>query len=58
MQSPSPEHEHGTVIQELQKGYRIGDKVLRTSKVAVAMNTSSVAAEERSQDVKEEQNEK
>ncbi len=58
MQSPSPEHEHGTVIQELQKGYRIGDRVLRTSKVAVAMNASSGAAEERSEDVKEEQTEK
>lgn len=45
-QAPSPEHENGTVIQELQKGYRIGDRVVRTSKVGVAMNPSSTAAEQ------------
>ncbi len=45
-QAPSPEHENGMVIQELQKGYRIGDRVVRTSKVGVAMNPSSAAAEE------------
>jgi len=37
MQQPAPEGtEHGTVIQELQKGYRMGDRILRHSKVIVA----------------------
>ncbi|MFA5038918.1 MAG: nucleotide exchange factor GrpE [Candidatus Omnitrophota bacterium] len=36
MQTPSPEHQDGEVIEELQKGYRMNDRVLRTSKVRVA----------------------
>ena len=37
MQQPAPEGiEPGTVIQELQKGYRMGDRILRHSKVIVA----------------------
>lgn len=37
MQQPAPEGvEPGTVLQELQRGYRMGDRVLRHAKVAVA----------------------
>ncbi len=38
MQTPSSEHEENTVITELQKGYKIGDKVLRPTLVNVAFN--------------------
>ena len=36
MQQPSDEYESGIVIQELQKGYKYKDKVLRHSMVMVA----------------------
>ena len=36
MQQPSEEYAPGTVIQELQKGYRMGDRILRHAKVIVA----------------------
>lgn len=36
MQEPS-DQEEGTVIEELQKGYLLGDRVVRTSKVKVAI---------------------
>ena len=36
MQTPTSEHEEGTIIAELQKGYKIGDKVLRAALVNVA----------------------
>lgn len=36
MQQPSEEYAPGTVITELQKGYRMGDRVLRHAKVIVA----------------------
>lgn len=36
MQTPTSEHEEGMIIAELQKGYKIGDKVLRASLVNVA----------------------
>lgn len=35
-QHPSDEHEEGTVVQVLEKGYRIGDLVIRPAKVVVA----------------------
>lgn len=35
-QQPSPEHEEGTVVHVLEKGYRIGDTVIRPAKVVVA----------------------
>ena len=38
MQAESPEHEDGTIIEELQKGYWLGDRVVRTAKVKVAKN--------------------
>lgn len=36
MQTPTPDHEDGEVMEEMQKGYKINDRVLRTSKVRVA----------------------
>ncbi len=36
MQEPS-EKEEGTVIEELQKGYLLGERIVRTSKVKVAV---------------------
>jgi len=36
MQTPSEEYEEDTIINELQKGYKLGDKVLRASMVNVA----------------------
>lgn len=35
-QEPSDEHESGTVSRELQKGYKIGDRVIRPSLVVVS----------------------
>ena len=32
----SPDHEDGTIIEEFQKGYMFGDRVIRTAKVKVA----------------------
>lgn len=40
MQSESKDHEDEEVIEELQKGYKIGDRVVRTSKVRVAKKIS------------------
>jgi molecular chaperone GrpE len=37
MQQPSAEHPEGTVVGELTKGYKIHDRVLRPSKVAVSV---------------------
>ena len=36
MQEPSDEYESGTVSKELQKGYQVGDRVIRPSLVYVA----------------------
>lgn len=36
MQTPTSEHEENHVIMELQKGYKLGDKVLRPTLVNVA----------------------
>ncbi|HQP91987.1 MAG TPA: nucleotide exchange factor GrpE [Candidatus Omnitrophota bacterium] len=36
MQTETHENEDGEVLEELQKGYKIGDRVIRTSKVRVA----------------------
>lgn len=37
MQTQSEEHEEDTIINELQKGYKLGDKVLRPAMVNVAV---------------------
>ncbi len=36
VQTESCDHEDGEVIEEMQKGYRLNDKVIRTAKVRVA----------------------
>lgn len=36
MQTESQEHGDGEVVEELQKGYKLGDRVIRTAKVRVA----------------------
>ena len=41
VQEPSAEHADGVVIEVLQKGYRIGERVVRTAKVKVALNQQS-----------------
>jgi molecular chaperone GrpE len=38
MQEESTDRPDGTVLEEFQKGYRIGDRVVRTAKVKVAVN--------------------
>jgi molecular chaperone GrpE len=40
MRQPSDEAEPGTVLQEIQKGYTMGDRVLRHSRVVVAAEPS------------------
>jgi molecular chaperone GrpE len=40
------EHPHGRVIEEFQKGYRLGDLVLRPSKVVVNTGSSSSDTDE------------
>lgn len=40
MQQPSADHPEGTVVAELGKGYRLRDRVLRPSKVAVSVPTA------------------
>ena len=41
LQQPSHEHPEGTVVAELSKGYKIRDRVLRPSKVAVSVKPAS-----------------
>lgn len=36
MQEPSEEYDEGVVIEEFQKGYKFGDRIVRTAKVKVA----------------------
>lgn len=38
MQEESQEQEDGTIVEEFQKGYWLGDRVVRTAKVKVAKN--------------------
>ncbi|WP_169976623.1 nucleotide exchange factor GrpE [Tautonia rosea] len=40
MQQPSAEHPEGTVVAELSRGYRLQDRVLRPSRVAVSVKPS------------------
>ncbi len=37
LQQPSAEHPEGTVVAEFGRGYRLGDRVLRPSKVSVSV---------------------
>jgi len=38
MQTPTDNYPENTIIAELQKGYKLGDKVLRPTLVNVATN--------------------
>lgn len=38
LQMPSAQHEDGVVMEELQRGYLLADRVVRTAKVKVAIN--------------------
>lgn len=49
MQEPA-EAEEGTVLQELQKGYRLGDRVVRTTKVKVAVPSPQSSGENEKND--------
>ena len=39
MQEESQEHEDGIIVEEFQKGYWLGERVVRTAKVKVAKNS-------------------
>jgi len=41
MQQPSADHPDGTVVAELGKGYRLRDRVLRPTKVAVSVKPNT-----------------
>lgn len=41
MQQPSQEHPAGTVLRVVQKGYRLGDRVIRAAKVIVSAGSTS-----------------
>jgi len=40
MQMETEEHEDGTIVEEFQRGYWLGNRVVRTAKVKVAKNNS------------------
>ncbi len=40
MQQPDPHHPEGTVVLELARGYKLNDRVIRPSKVAVSIATA------------------
>lgn len=46
MRQPSEDTEPGTVLQEIRKGYRMGDRVVRHSRVVVAAPPSEEEGEE------------
>jgi len=46
LQSETGDHEEGTVLEELQKGYRLNDRVLRTAKVRLAKRVENTGDRE------------
>jgi molecular chaperone GrpE len=46
MREPTEEHPEGTVIEELQRGYYLGDRILRHSLVKVAAPPEQLSAED------------
>jgi molecular chaperone GrpE len=46
LQVESADHEPGTVMQEMEKGYRLRDKVLRPARVIVAKASSAAPADD------------
>lgn len=53
LSEPTDEHEEGTIIQELERGYTLGDRVLRHAKVKVAAPGLSVLASDENPDSSE-----
>lgn len=53
LSEPTDEHEEGTIIQELERGYILGDRVLRHAKVKVAAPGISVVASDENPDSSE-----
>jgi molecular chaperone GrpE len=53
LSEPTDEHEEGTIIEELERGYILGDRVLRHAKVKVAAPGSSVVASDENPDSSE-----
>jgi molecular chaperone GrpE len=53
LSEPTDEHEEGTIIQELERGYTLGDRVLRHAKVKVAAPGLSVLASDENLDSSE-----
>ena len=49
MRQPTDEYPEGTVMEELQRGYKLGDRVLRHALVKVAVAPESAASDETSQ---------
>ena len=43
LQMPSADHDEGTVLEEFQRGYYLGDRVVRTAKVKVAVQPPAAA---------------
>ena len=54
-QVPSEDHPPGTVVQVIQAGYRMHDRVVRPSQVLVAVATTGVAGEEITDTVEEKE---
>lgn len=46
MQTETHDHKDGVVLEELQKGYKLNDRVIRTAKVRVAKNISDAPLDE------------
>ena len=55
MPVPSDEHEEGTVVNELQKGYTLLDKVIRHAKVSVSAGKAGVEDRDQAADVTEDE---
>ncbi|MCR4338132.1 MAG: nucleotide exchange factor GrpE, partial [Candidatus Omnitrophica bacterium] len=51
MQFQSEDHEDGTVVEEFQKGYQLGDKVIRTAKVKVATHPLEETPAEKEEEI-------
>lgn len=52
LQVPAEGQEEGLVLEELQRGYYLGDRVIRTAKVKVAINPPQASATESSEKIK------
>jgi molecular chaperone GrpE len=55
MRQPSPDHEAGTVIEEVQKGYCLRDRVIRPTQVIIAAPTAD-AGEQSDESESEDRN--